>query len=393
MTMKEKDEPIIFNFAIVIILLFVFQGCRQLKTHYAGYDFIDIKTDTIFINLSDFKLPKNEAHFYVNNITKLEDSYYFNIAIYNKDLSNLFTIKTDMFGSIISVIEVPELADDVYAPSSYIDLFVNNGLICMRMNYHSSAYDPTFFLDTNKQRWIENKERLDHVLFENEQYKVLYYKCDCLCCYCSEYIWFVNKISGEEHYTVAREIINYANNKFYLTSVRGKYEIEELESLDQLILCDESTSYYYNGNKKKIIENQNEEMQMHYKGEQMTNTIFVDDTNNPDFAFYDMYLNHGRKKGFHLYTSFVTNEHLLHICSIDDKCFIGEVINGRMLKIRDLDKAINLPNTKFVMQRIGQNTPQFLFVKSEIKNMECIMEINNGIIYYHYIKPFIKNIY
>lgn len=392
--MKEIGKSNFFNIAIVVILLFLFQGCRQLKTHYASYDFIDIKTDTIFINLSDFKLPKNEALFYINNITRLQNSYIFNIAIYNKkDVLNLFTIQTDIFGNIISVIEMPELAEDVYAPSSYIDLFVNNGLICMRMNYRSSAYDPTFYLDTNQQRWIENKERLDHVLFENEQYKVIYYKCDCLCCYCSEYIWFVNKSSGEEYYTVAREIINYANNKFYLTSIHGKYEIEEIENIDQFIPCDESTSYYYKGNKKQNIEKQNEEMQMHYKGEQMTNTIFVDVTNNPDFAYYDMYLNHGRKKGFHLYTSFVTNEHLLHICSIDNKCFMGEVIDGRMIKIRDLDKTINFPNTKFVMQRNGQNNPQFLFVKSEIKNMECIMEINNGIIYYHYIKPFIKNIY
>ena len=377
---------------IVVALLLLFQGCGQLKLCNAEYNEISIKTDTLFIDFSTFELPQKTANLYINNVTRLNDSYYFNIDLYTKDTSNLYTIQTDSLGNIIAVIEMPELADDVYNPASYIDLFVDDGLIWMRMNYRSSANDPTFFLDTNEKRWVENKGRLDHVLFENEQYKVLYYECDGSC-YSTEYIWFENKATGEEHYITARDIINYTNNKFYFTCFRNLYRIEEVESIDQLLLCDESTSYYDKDNKTKNIDNQNEEMQLHYKGEQMTNTIFEDTTSNPDLAYYNMYLNHGRKTGFHLYTSFVSNGNLLHICSIDDKHFVGEVRGGEMYIIRELNKIVYFPNNRFVKHRKGQNIPEFLFVKSDVKNSECLMEINNGIIYYHYIKPYIKNIY
>jgi len=79
---------------IVIALLLLFQGCGQLKICNAEYNKISIKADTLFIDFSAFELPQKTANLNINNVTRLNDSYYFNIDLYTKDTSNLYTIQT-----------------------------------------------------------------------------------------------------------------------------------------------------------------------------------------------------------------------------------------------------------------------------------------------------------
>lgn len=284
---------------------------------------------------------------------KHKDKYY---CFFERGFGNFLTPSTNHFyvlnekGKVETKVPVPEGLDYLY-----IDLFVRNDSI-FTIEY---MYKNTFYLDLDKNQWVETK-KADDLIYEDDDFYVTALNF-------GEWgatTWFRDKkINIQYELASTTPIINKLDGIYYLTESQNIIEVKNPKEL-----LESKLSYNY---KNATTELHIQEGSHSLKGSEF---IFQDST----FSWFSK---------FDIATSFVANNNLYHIYRDSIGTKIGKLINKQLVSVNnDLSEIRPYRNYFNYRNRISKNDYQTVQFLTEDENICGIIEIENGRLKVNYFK-------
>ena len=281
-----------------------------------------------FVNMKSQKFKVNQYEILLNtkNIFKpasriqmisslqFKNEYYSifeESELYYMGNTQKYLIKFDKSGTILLTVKLPEKLSTKY----YLDFFELNDNLYIQEQDNSQ-----YVFDSKTNQFKEETTKGKDVVFENNQYKVMYKNFG----EWGQATWFINKKDKSEYFTSKNgQDVNFANGKFYLTNLSSIWEIVNPKNLNR---C-EPNQYY------DIINNQEHGIFTSYNHDKGVNLLYKDsveyNADNPQTSTKNL--------NYAFITSFVTINKLFLITQLKDVTAITNINKKKVDVIHEFE--------------------------------------------------------
>ncbi len=315
-----------------------------------------LSVDTITVHIRDLVRPATRAE--LSRAVKLNNKYYClfsDYGLYYFMGKNMYFFILSPDGNIEQNIPLPESINNSYN----FDLFVNNDTIFLK----GERRNETYYLDTEHLNWKLTNHNSD-IIYEDDSYCILHplmHKLGCT-------TWFRDESGIEYELNSHGTIINKIDSTYYITS---EERVLQIDNPAMLMLC--PPERYYKVIKSKGYNWGSESMQ------------------GVKVLYGDSICNHldceAPRPEVIIFTSFVNNNELYHICRSDSSLMIARIDSSRLIPVH----YFNEPGMKFELynsdlMRIQKDKSQLLRFKTSNSNLSGIIEIREDKLDIRYLK-------
>ena len=235
----------------------------------------------------------------------------------------------------------------------YYDLHTRHDSIIVKTYWDHTSY----YLNTEKWKWVEIKE-VDDKVFEDNEFYITYLDF-------GEWggtIWFKDKITGAEY--EARSgcpQINVINNEYFVTTGNRVFMIPNPYKLKE---CDPDNYY-------KNVEKEDKETQIYGSlSTEGTETLFQDTTFEWSSKFY-------------IATSFISNKKLFHLCVDNNNVYVAAIENGNMKPIQNIGHDFSVYDFYYSYRCKSLYKNKILKISTKSDNIFGFVEIDGDTIKKH----------
>ena len=309
----------------------------------------EISVDTMYVDINE--IAGTTSTIDLTHAVKFNDKYY---CFFKEQGFYSFNYDTKYFliisnkGDILNNIEVPEEIKSTV----YFDFFIRNGRLLIKTYINHDCFN----FDLNKLKWNKIKE-LDDQVYEDNNFKVTYLDFG----EWGQTTKFLDK-QTKKKYTldVYGTIVNYYNDKYYLTNYYGIIEVADPLKLKQV-----KTNLFRRIFRKRVDIN---ERPIYTIGSEV---IFKD-------TIYLSNSNYSREMPErYIITSFVTNNQFYQLFSDTNSTNVAQIVNGQLIPIQRIEKRLETFDWNYSYRGKNiDNSSRFIKFK-ENNDLFGFIEINN----------------
>ncbi|MFA7301953.1 MAG: hypothetical protein WC069_06605 [Candidatus Shapirobacteria bacterium] len=346
---------------IRVILIFTLLGQLVLNAQT-----FDVSIDTMFVDIKEIASPASRI--VLTHAVKYNDKYYCFFeerGLYFHKIETKYFLVISSKGEILNNIEVPKEIEN----SVYFDFFIRNE------NLYAKTYTDSkcFKFNLNKLKWTKIKE-LDDRVYEDSNFVITYLDFG----EWGQTTKFLDKQTKKKYgLDVYGTIVNYYNNKYYLTNGCRIIEVADPRKLKQVKINRFGRLF-----RKRMAIDERPEYPI-------SSEVFFNDTlcsSHPRFTLE-------KPKRF-IITSFVSDNQFYQLYSDSNSTYIGKIENHNLIPIQNLVKKYqtfdwhysyrgnNLKNeSRFIKFREDNNTFGFLEINSFNLNINYLIHNQDSLKY------------